>query len=430
MVRIAIAGLVLALLGGCKADLNPAYCAAHRDDIDCLVKGDLVDAPDKPECTASAECAGNTNGGVCDVAAGRCVLCIDGLDKTACTGATTVCGADQLCHGCVTDGDCASGVCLGTQSCAMQEQILYAIPMPTGPATCMRTAPCTFTAAVGMLDTTHTIIKLSRVPGMDYMDAPVSITGGGTVQIIGTGASWKPTGGAGGADAITVTGTTLEIVGLTIQSAAGDNIHCSNGALNLRAVSLLQSPGYGVESDNCDVTITRSILAQHTAGALFLVNGTHEIRNNFIHDNGDAGNDKGVVVIANGTGRFRFNTVARTASKTGASKVGGIGCSKAAGGFVVAQNLIAAWGFAGIAIGGDCTERDNYFSQNIGLFGFVDPTSNFHLTAASPEGSIRDAATPDAVADCEEGDGHIDDIDGQPRPFPVFCDRGADEYRP
>lgn len=424
MVRLACVALLVVAGASCKGDLNPAYCAANRSDPDCLVNGvELLDAPVKPECTSSAECSNNNNGQVCDTAAGHCVECIDGVDKTACTGATTVCGTDQQCHGCVTDGSCASGVCLATQACADMSEILYVTP--TGTGDCTRSLPCTLGVAVGMLMPPRHIIKLSRVPGTDYTDPPITISVPQPVQIIGKEAVWTPSGTS---TAITMTNANLEILGLTIKNAGLDGIQCMAGSLTLQETSLLKSGSIGVEGTACNVTITRSHLSEHPNGAIVLTGGSHEIRNNIIDHNGNSALDGGVVQIAGSAGRLRFNTIVRSISRSGGQRVGGLTCS--GGGFLVAQNILADWGSAPNSIASSCVTRDNFVNRDITTVKFVDADTNFHLTPQSPSPDILDAATNQVLLDCAEGDGHIDDIDGEARPYPVFCDRGADEYRP
>ncbi len=423
MVRLALAALVV-VLAGCKGELNPSYCGVHREDPDCLTSGvDLLDAPAGPQCTADPDCTGATP--VCDTAVGHCVEC---LLSTSCPS-MQVCGTDQRCHGCVTDGDCASGVCQATQSCAMEQNILYAIPNGSG-TECSRTSPCAFSTAVGQLTATRFIIKLGNVPGTKYTDAPITVDEPYGVQIIGTGVTYAP---AAGEAAITASGANLEILGLTIENASATAVRCTSGVLTLQGMTLDQSGGYGVQATDCSLRVSRTRLSNHPLGAIAAGAGMHEIVNNIVSDTGTGSNiENGAVTITAATGgRLAFNTIVNTSSRSG-NRIGGISCTEAtAGAFAVAQNVVAAWGSANNASGpggnDQCTFRENFETQNLGSVGF---TPDYHLTAATPAGSIRDANTPAMQADCSTQSVYLDDIDRQARPFNNFCDRGADEYRP
>jgi hypothetical protein len=428
-VRAVVLVIGLVHVAGCKGDLNPAYCAQNRDDPDCLTVGvPTLDAA-TPECSSNPECVGDPGGLVCDTVAQQCVECLVG-DDSSCPP-MQVCGVDQQCVGCATDDDCASGVCLATRTCALAENILYAASGGAGPD-CTVGAPCTFTVAAAKLSTGRHIIKLNG-GGADYAEPPITIAAGFGVQIIGTNAVYRPTGGPPEGAAITATGVNLEILGLTIASSVGSGVACTqatSGLLSLFDATITESGAYGVIASNCDVTLQRSQLSLHPAGAIFVTGGTHEIRNNIIHGNGTSSLETGAVQIVNANGRLRFNTIVNTVSRSGGQRIGGVACSEAtAGGFVVAQNIIANWGNAGTAIGPGCTVRDNHQTQDIASVRFVS-TTDFHLTASSPPAAVLNANTPAVSADCTEGSGHIDDIDGQSRPAENYCDRGADEYRP
>jgi hypothetical protein len=325
-----------------------------------------------------------------------------------------VCGSDQRCHGCVTDGDCASGVCQATQVCAMEQNILYAIPNGSG-TDCSRTSPCTFSSAVGQLSATRFIIKLGNVPGVNYTDAPITVDEPFGVQIVGSGVTYVP--GTGDA-AITASGANLEILGLTINNASSTAVRCTAGVLTLQNMTITRSGGYGVQATSCNLRVARTRLTGHPLGAISAGAGTHEIVNNIVADTGTGNNiDLGAITITGATGgRVAFNTIVNTSSRSG-NRTGGISCTEAgAGSFAVAQNIIAAWGSANNATGpggtDQCAFRENFETQSIGSVSF---SPDFHLTAATPAGSIRDANTPAMQADCSSQSVYIDDIDRQAR---------------
>ncbi len=419
MVKLALA--VLALAAGCKGDINAAYCAAHRDDPDCLTEGVMMrDAP-TPECETSAQCVGDPEGGVCDTSTQQCVECLPGGESSCIMG--QVCGADQKCVGCVKDGDCASSVCLGTRSCANEDNILYVKPDGTG-TTCDRDAACTLTTAVAQLTATRNIIKLTIVPGVDYDVPPITINQPFAVQIIGRGVELE-TEGPGAA--ISVTNANVEIVGLTIGEAQGNGVTCTSSSLTLQEMKLVENEGYGLMATGCNVNVKRSYFSGHVPGAIFITGGESEIRNNVIHNNGNENLETGVVRIVGGTGRLVFNTIVKSISRGGGQRVGGVFCTEISeGSFAVAQNIIADPG-DGDALGGNCTVRDN-FLRSVAEAAFVSDI-DFHLTAQSPVEVIRDVNSTIVDADCA-ANGGIDDLDGEARPSNTYCDRGADEYRP
>lgn len=425
--RLAVAALLLAG-GGCDRQLNPAYCATHRDDPDCLSGGLVTLDAAAPECASDMDCTADPGRPVCDVAAQRCVECIDGVNESVCAATNEVCGTDQECHGCVRDGDCmASGVCLATQSCALEQNILYAIPAGTG-TSCSRTAPCTLTGAVEQLSPQRFIIKLANVPGTDYTDAPVTFDQPFSVQLIGKGVTFRPNGVG---DGITASGSSLEILGLAIRGATGAGVRCTAGALAVQEATIATSGAWGIDASDCNVRVMRSRISQNPEGAISLSGGEHLLRNNILDENGNTATlEQGNVRILGATGRFVFNTLVKNQSRNGGSRVGGVFCDDAAAEFVVAQNLLAEWGNSA-ALSDTCTLRTNYTTQTIADVKFVSDT-DYHLTAATPAGTNAVRNDPSVVVDmdCSDDGGHIDDIDGETRPAENYCDRGADEYRP
>jgi len=426
VVRLAIAATLLVV--GCQGELNPTYCAMHLEDPDCTGQGggEVIDPPIQ-ECTTDADCAGNPNGGACDTTRHLCAQCVPGGNITACTALAQQCGTDQMCHGCITDNNCASGVCLATQVCADEDAVLYATPEGSGDM-CTAQAPCSFDGATDQLTAARHIIKLNRGNTGEYADDPITIDENFGVQILAKGVTFRATDDGDGEPAITASGANLEIVGLTVANSASAAIRCTAGVLTLQQVTLTTSTGYGVEATNCNTNLKRGDLSGHPLGAIRITGGMHEIRNNFIHDNGSDSLTTGAVFIENASGRMRFNTVAKNLSENGGGgRVGGIRCSQV-GTFALAQNIVVAWGGANDGVAG-CTQRNNFESTNFADAGFVS-TTDFHLTARSPMDLIRDPNSAIVDVDCTEGDAKIDDFDGHLRPFNNFCDRGADEFSP
>jgi hypothetical protein len=285
--------ILLALLViGCGRQLNPEYCAHNPDDSDCRTSGlPMIDAP------AGCQMVGCTDQKlpVCEVSSGNCVECLPqgvmGSDPMQCA-MDQVCGQDRKCHACIVDTDCKlSKVCLSDGTCAMPGNVLYAAPAPNGSGTmCTLDMPCTFHTAVSQMSATLNIVKMTTTKGTDYLEPPVVLEKPGT--IIGTGATFTPT--EDGA-AIRMSGlANVEILGLTIQSSRAQGLLCEETKLQLRRAAILGSATLGLEGTKCDATVERTKFVNNTGGALFLAEGTFEIRNNIVGpDNGNTGTDTG-----------------------------------------------------------------------------------------------------------------------------------------
>jgi hypothetical protein len=418
MVRRCVFAMLV--LVGCGKQLNPEYCANHPEDNDCYGAGlASVDAP--AGCEVTQKCDMEPLNKVCEVATGNCVQCVPDVNVTACTGATTVCGEDRMCHGCLVDTHCTtSNVCLPSGDCALIDDVLYVAPQ--GQGNCTKTSPCKLVDAIAMISTTKKIIKMTTTAGTDYTDPPLTITK--PVLLIGTGTTLT-------GSAITAQGAAVEIVGLTMATATGDAFSCGTGGLTLRRVTVTGSTGYGVHTTKCPATIERSRFSGNPLGGMFLDDGTFEVRNNIVDHNGSNTLKDGNVHLNKAKGRLVFNTIAYNNSENGGGgRTAGVLCAGSAG-FRVGRNIIVANGAANALIGGDCNfgTADNYVSAGPDAVKFVSNT-DLHLTATSPKTNpivVDDLA---AATDCQIDGKYIDDFDGQPRPVNGFCDRGADEYRP
>jgi hypothetical protein len=425
MVRLLLGAL---LVGGaaCGKQLNPAYCAEHPDDVDCRNSGMVaIDAP-PGECSTNAQCAGNPSGSVCDVLAQTCVQCIVGVDVTACSGATPQCGDDHVCHGCIYDAHCpGSNVCLPSGNCADAAAVLYTKPGGNG-VTCTQDEPCTLTNALGQVSAAKHIIKMTATAGTNYSEPPITITTPTAVQILGPSTTLRPNADG---DAITINAPNVEIVGLTVANATGggDGISCTGTTiLSLRQMKIQANTGFGVNSTGCTVTIERTRITGNPLGAMSLVAGKLEIRNNILDKNGTDQLENGNVIIQNASGRFVFNTMVENLSKGGAQRVGGVSCTPATGQQVLISRNIVSGNGGGDTFGGTCTTADTNFVGAVADIKFVDLT-DYRLSSTTPTTILRD--DPESGPDCMSGAKYIDDYEGQTRPV-NYCDRGADEYRP
>jgi hypothetical protein len=158
------------------------------------------------------------------------------------------------------------------------------------------------------------------------------------------------------------------------------------------------------------------------------MNGTFDIANNFIADNGDAsasGSDFGGLSLTGSmSDRLQFNTIAYNHAKTGTLLSAGVACSVT--GFVAPNNLITS-NNEGVTFltqtKGVCTFGNSYTMPGTGentlAFRSISAPLDLHLTASSP------ASVVDAAGTCTGKD-----IDGDVRPSGGACDLGADERNP
>jgi hypothetical protein len=363
---------------------------------------------------------------VCDQTAGTCVQCIAEVEESACAVTGTVCGPDRKCHGCIVDSHCSASsmVCLPSQSCASEASVVYAKPDGSGTA-CSKAMPCALPEAIAQLMPARPILKLTTLEGSMYGGPAITLDKSFAVQLIGTGTTFTPQAGP----PITVTGNSVEILGLTIRGGQGSGIVCTQGGpLTVRRSTVDGSTGYGIETTGCNVTIERSRFSSNSLGGLSLTGGLVEIRNSIIDRNGTNQLDEGNVRLRAVEGRIVFSTLAYNLSRQGGGRTSGITCTAAGAGFVISRNILAQNGPANDKITeGDCIETGNFLADNADDVKFNSATE-LRLTAASPLAAVLD--DPDALAECTRLGSYIDDYQGEIRPVGGFCDKGADEYRP
>ena len=158
---------------------------------------------------------------------------------------------------------------------------------------------------------------------------------------------------------------------------------------------------------------------------------TYAFHNNVITNNGRSSGGTptsagGVLLESASGGKFDYNTVAFNGS-SGASKPG-IQCggtNSAVGNLVVQNSDFASGTSDGNQVGGTCDFGNSYRGMSATGLGFKVPTAtppDLHLTDATP------ASVRDFEADCSMY--VTTDLDGQPRPYNLACDLGADEYVP
>ena len=445
LLPVALTALALAL-PSCR-QLDPEFCAAHPRDVDCAGRAGV--GIDAGMCTEDEQCTDPTP--VCDITRSMCVPCTS-VEVGACGGATPVCGADELCHACTMDAECASQTCLPDGSCASPLDVLYVSPGGSDVATCMPDDHCSLARALALIDGTKSTIRLD--PAHYNLTATVALSH--DLHLVGRGAVLDRNAADSGEvvdlapgtnislDYVTVTGgdgdsghgisciqASAALREVTIEGNAGSAIFATRCALAISHSQLLDNQGLAIAASAGDLALVRSVIAGNAAGGLDLVDMSFDLENNAIVKNGGPTGLGGVsilqIVSALAARRvFAFNTIAQNQGAFGA--VSGVLCSAdirvplAMTSNIVVDNSGSAqvggatcnWTYSDIApvpVSG----TGNLSSDPL----FVDPVhNNFHLQIASP---VRDAADPAATLAV--------DIDGDARPQGAGRDMGADEIK-
>jgi hypothetical protein len=447
-VFLGLLGLAPAL-PACR-QLNPAFCASHPQDIDCASRAGIGAGIDAGMCTEDEQCTDPTP--VCDITRSMCVPCKSG-EVGACGGTTPVCGADEACHACAMDAECASQTCLPDGSCASPLDVLYVSPDGSDVATCMTDDHCSLARALALIDGTKSTIRLDPA----HYDLPGTVTLPDDLHLVGRGAVLDRNAAGSGEVLDIAPGTHITLDYVTVvggDGAAGHGIVCIQATLTLREVAIQGNGGNAINSTGCqlvvshaqlldnqdtgiaasssDVTLVRSVVAGNQVAGLDLVATSYDIENNVIAKNGGPGSLGGVFIVSIRTGTegvrrvFGFNTVAENQGPFG--MVSGVVCGQdvqvplAMTSNIVVDNsgpaqvsgAACSWTYSDIApvpVSGS----GNLSSDPL----FLDPLhNNFHLQIASP---VRDAADPAATLAV--------DIDGDARPQGAGRDMGADEIK-
>jgi hypothetical protein len=412
----AVALTALALVA-CERT-SAKYCELHglSDPQNC----GFLDAPrDTPmACTIDTQCAP----GRCNTMTMQCVQCLSGSD---CPSASPFCDPQTYtCGACVKNSDCTeSAACLPSGQCAASSDVIYAdgtLGADTNP--CTKDMPCrTITHAQTMLNTSHTIIKLSGA-----FDEPVVFKTQTATLLADPGTTLTTSAGGGNSIAFMMTGSNIQIYDLEIQHSMKSAVVVAAGnTLALNRVKIHDCGDVAVTSAGA-LTLSRSRIYSNTAGGLVL-SGAFQVSNNFIdHNGGDASNLGGVSIAMAGQSSFEFNTVADNDAKSGGANVGGLACTTT--GFHAPNNIIArnklmsdtTAASANVNMG-MCDFTGSIIQIDVTNLAFVDPdtTFDYHIGSAS---TAKDASTVPSLI--------TEDIDSQPRPYGPAKDVGADEYHP
>lgn len=460
---VAVTIIVVALPLGC-GELNPAYCRAHPDDVDCPRIDAGTDAP-IVACDSPDDCVAPTP--VCELTEQICVQCTANTD---CTGNKPICDPDpNVCRPCTAHTECPSALCLPDGSCADTADVTYVVGGAQPSTTCTQVLPCpNFPAAF-----VPAARKYFKVSGA-VLDSAVALFDNRPATIFAEPGSSISRTGAG--DVIEIKGTSnVAIHGLTIRNAtsgANDDglyiheaatvvltnvkIHgnSGNGLLfagtalaNVTVVDSLiyQNLGTGVSVTGAGkltvtdsilyandgigisattsglVTIGSSVIAFNDAGGLSVA-ADYAVTNSIISRNGSTSSLLGGVQLstANAAAVFQFNTVSGNVSATTiGGGMSGIICNAA----VSVTNSILT-GDIGVVCAVSyslTTAATTGVGNKIGSPMFIDVGIDplvagfYRIMTTSP---AKDSANPAASITV--------DIDGEPRPAGL-ADMGADE---
>lgn len=423
---------------------NPAFCMWHPEEAGCGVDPGIPPAV----CASDAECVNPTP--ICDTSSAMCVECTVS-EPGGCVGATPICGADDRCHGCAADADCASMTCLPDGACAPVLEVLYAAADGSPAANCMVDAKCSLARAIALIDGTKVTIRLD--PGSYDLDATLVL--GISMRIVGRGAvidrDQRGTGptllieggavvaldyvsieggdGAGVGVGIGCTAATLIGRSITVQGNDATGINAVGCDLSLTQARIATNQGVGITASGGRLALRRSVVFGHPSGGVVITGAEFDLQNDFIIQNGGPFSLFGGLLITQispgGDHVFDFNTVAYNAAAP--QMTSGVVCSVVGAPLSFTNSVVFANGSGLQVEGGNCSWSYSDISP-IPVSGrgnrstdpqFVDPAhSDFHLRATSP---VKDAADPAATLAV--------DHDGDRRPQGGGPDMGADEVR-
>jgi hypothetical protein len=400
------------VVAGCLKKDNPYYCA-DRPDHNCTQDGG-VHCTDNTQCPALAP--------VCDMPATICVQCT-AAQHAACTSATPICRADEMCHGCELDGECpGSNVCLPDGACADVGDVAYVnSAMGTDNQTCSMGLPCT--KIMKALGTNRPYLKLQGA-----FDEAVAINNR-SVTILAAPGTMLTRGTPG--NILEVNGTSnVKIYDLAINDATDGAAVSAMGpsqSLTLGRVSMSgnRGPTGAIVVTGGAINVSRSKVFNNPSGGISVMAAQFDIENNFITGNGDLNMSGygGILLVQTNTGTrvLTFNTIAGNMGLN--VNPSGISCSTITQDINLSNNIVYG-NSTGSQVGGpNCS----WTYSDVGPDGVpgnlsTDPmfigSGDFHLKANSP---VINQADPNATLTI--------DIDGDPRPQDGRRDIGADEYR-
>ncbi|MDB4962014.1 MAG: hypothetical protein JWP01_2013 [Myxococcales bacterium] len=418
--------LAVVLLVSCTKT-SSKYCGLHPEDTATCPTPDAA----VTTCTTSDDCTATPETLVCNATSGTCVECDQASSQTAaCTGTDPVCGDDQVCRGCRAHAECASGACLPDGSCGTDETVAFVDGSAPGTsASCTQAAPCRRISEGLVAGPPRLFIKVSNtvVENLSINDRNITILASPGARLASTQNTILQVSGSS-----RVVIHDLEIGATVASPTLGVDVNASTGSLTLHHVRVINNSTAGIRANAGTLNVYRSTIADNLGGGIHVRNSAagYDIRNNFIHSNGRGSTSNatlyGGLLLEQVVGRAEYNTVAFNECD-GLQNRAGIACyglSSSATGNIVFGNREGFVALDSTQASGNCTFGTT-LKLGMGDLGFANPnptSPDLHLTVASPS-SVRDAGGA-----CEAT--NPEDIDGNPRPYGLGCDLGADELTP
>ena len=415
------------------------------------VPGPAQDA--EPGCRVDDDCTSVAGRPICQVATATCVGC---LDATTCPTDKPSCDRDEhACRGCVSDDECASGICIEADgTCADAGATVFVSSVGTDIGDCKEATPCATIPFA--LQRVTPIRRVMRVVG-DFLndgasqptfviDRSLTIDfGGTTLPRPGNGAVFSLVSPA---SVVTIEGVTLTgpltsppiteapavIVGTGIalrlfnSTITGSGVEVANGTLDARNLKvaasvirctsgtlLIRDSTFSASKTNytnCQTTITKNrfdlapdAAFQGQGGVLTFENNVLIVNSEFSDLISTGGHAPGSVIA--------FNTIVNTA--TVLKSPAALSCDAT---FTITSNIIAYHSTAPI-LGQGCIVRASLFdlegaaaapgnpSGDASTFFKSRASGDFHLATASPALNVGE---PNIVTS---------DFDGNPRPAPA-----------
>ena len=373
-----------------------------------------VDAGVCVGCLQNGDCT-TVGARACDTTANKCVECVVNGD---CADPTKPVCDKQACRACKADSECTGpgpGVCMFHLDghCATDSETVYVAKVNTTGG-CSDSDPTAgtsqlpfCTSQVGIDATRPTVDAGASIDAGDPSDGSASDAGPLAVKtlVVMRGptplANWT----------FNSPGQTVTVVGQAntmINPGAGIGIHLSGGNLYVRGLRVTgSSSDVGVVADGGEIHLDRCTIDTNQGG--ILINGAaYDITNTIVANNmsaqtGGCGTWAGVCLVEKpqgSAGRFVNNTVV-------ANKQVGVACD-------------GAYPVLGSIVSGSTGGVDSFMCSVASCCGSgptgIDPTS-YHLMTGSSCIDKLPANMSTAY-----------DIDGDPRPYGMLSDCGADEY--
>lgn len=237
---------------------------------------------------------------LCNPDTGLCVACL-------CDDAAPVCNpADNSCSKCDAHSDCPDSACdLDTGACLPAAATLW-----VGGGTCSDDGEGSKASPLCSLDQAFTRAKSGaadelalRVKAGDYAVAgSLRVPAGRVVALVSMNdlpiSISSPT-----APVIVVESQAkLLLDSVELAQSGGDGLGCAGGKMWLDRLVIRDAAKHGVTSDDCTVTMRRSLLVANATAGMEIISGTLRLENSFITRNGNYEVPGGGVYLSEGAG--------------------------------------------------------------------------------------------------------------------------------